>query len=222
MVKGIIHFNFIILTITIVFITSCTTAKYKFYPEIDYGIASWYGEEFHGNPTSSGEIFDMYQKTCAHREYPFGTKLKITNLSNNKSVYCLVNDRGPFISGRDIDLSYSAAREIDLVGKGMGKVKIEYVGRDNSYIKEVRYFSNKGPYTIQVGSFKEFSNANRLKKSLELSYKNAYITKVDIQGETFYRVRIGKFYSRDDVCRLAKILANEGYNVLITNYEERF
>ncbi len=219
--KKVIISNSLLLSICVIFLSSCTTAKYKFYPEVNYGIASWYGEEFHGSPTSSGEIFDMYQKTCAHLKYPFGTMLKVTNLSNNKSVYCLVNDRGPFISGRDIDLSYAAAREIELIGQGVGEVKIEYAGRDTSYIKEVRYLAEKTPYTIQVGSFREFSYAYRLKRSLELNYRNTYITEVEIKGETFYRVRIGKFYSKNEVHRVAKILANEGYPVFITGYEER-
>ncbi len=133
--KKVIRSNSHLLIICVIFISSCTTVKHKFYPEVNYGIASWYGKEFHGDLTSSGEVFDMYRKTCAHREYPFGTMLKVTNVSNNKSVYCLVNDRGPFISGRDIDLSYAAAREIGLIGEGVGEVKIEYAGRDTSYIK---------------------------------------------------------------------------------------
>ncbi|MEW6676132.1 MAG: septal ring lytic transglycosylase RlpA family protein [Nitrospirota bacterium] len=71
-------------------------------------MASWYGPDFHGRPTSSGELFNMYALTCAHREHPFGTRLKVTNISNNKTVSCVINDRGPFVSGRDLDLSYAA------------------------------------------------------------------------------------------------------------------
>lgn len=193
---------------------SCA-ARYK-----SYGIASWYGSEFHGRPTSSGEIYNMYDFTCAHKEYPFGTKLKVTDVSTNKSVYCLVNDRGPFVDGRDIDLSYAAAKEIGITGQGTSTVKIEYMGRDNSYIKQVRYVSDKGPFTIQVGSFKELSNALRLKTALELKYSRVYTTEVEIDGNRFYRVRIGKFYVKEDVHQLAKTLANEGYSVFITIYDE--
>jgi rare lipoprotein A len=86
--------------------------------------ASFYGEEFHGRQTSSGEIFDMYEYTAAHKTLPFGTRLKVTNLANGRSVIVVVNDRGPFIPGRDLDLSYGAARKIGLVGMGVGKVKV--------------------------------------------------------------------------------------------------
>lgn len=88
-------------------------------------VASFYGEEFHGRLTSSGEVFDMYDYTAAHKFLPFGTRLKVTNLANGRSVIVVVNDRGPFIPGRDLDLSYGAARKIDLVGMGVGKVKVK-------------------------------------------------------------------------------------------------
>jgi rare lipoprotein A len=189
------------------------------YQKRGHAVASWYGPDFHGRPTSSGEIFDMNAFTCAHREYPFGTKLKVTNISNKKTVNCLVNDRGPFVEGRDLDLSYAAAREIGLIGSGTSEVMIEYMGRDNSYIKEVRYSSSTGPFTIQVGSFREFSNAIRLKAGLELKYSSVYITEAEIDGNRFYRVRIGKFRIRDEVHDLAKTLADEGYGVFITSYE---
>jgi rare lipoprotein A len=215
-----INFCFLVIVIPF-FIASCASIRHGTYPEADYAFASWYGHDFHGKPTSSGEIFNMHEMTCAHRKYPFGTKLKVTNLLNDKAVYCLVNDRGPFVSGRDIDLSYAAAREIGLIGQGIGKVKIEYIGRDTSYIKEVKYLSDTGPYTVQVGSFRESSNASRLKRSLELNYGDVYITEAKIYGKIYYRVRIGKFYMRDDVYRLAKTLAEEGYNVFVTGYEER-
>ncbi len=208
--------NRYILLFVFLTLTSCATFRY----ESGYAIASWYGPDFHGKPTSSGEIFDMNALTCAHREYPFGTNLKVTNISNNKTVSCLVNDRGPFIEGRDLDLSYAAAKEIDLIGTGTCEVRIEYVGRDTSYIKEVGYFSSTGPFTIQVGSFREFSNAIRLKTGLELKYSSVYITEAEIDGNKFYRVRIGRFQIRDEVHDLAKTLADEGYGVFITSCDE--
>ncbi|NWF97795.1 MAG: septal ring lytic transglycosylase RlpA family protein [Nitrospirae bacterium] len=186
-----------------------------------YAVASWYGSEFHGKPTSSGEIFNMYANTCAHREYPFGTKLKVTNVMNNKSISCIVNDRGPFVSGRDIDLSYAAAKEIGLIPAGTSNVIIEYLGRDESYIKEVRYLSSSGPFTLQIGSFKDKSNAVRLKTALELKYKEVYLQQTSINGENYFRVRLGKFIEINEVKKLGKILANEGYSVFITKYEER-
>jgi len=87
--------------------------------------ASFYGEEFHGRLTSNGELFDMYGYTAAHKYLPFGTRLKVTNPANGRSVIVVVNDRGPFIPGRDLDLSYGAARKIGLVNDGVAKVKVK-------------------------------------------------------------------------------------------------
>jgi rare lipoprotein A len=90
-------------------------------------MASYYGDDFHGRKTASGEVFDQWKLTCAHRDLPFGTRLKVTNLQNKKSVLVRVNDRGPWVSGRLIDLSYAAAKKIDMIQRGVVKVKIEVV-----------------------------------------------------------------------------------------------
>lgn len=193
----------------------------KFKGERKKIIASWYGPDFHGRPTSSGELFNMYALTCAHKEYPFGTKLRVVNPQNNKEVECTVNDRGPFISGRDIDLSYAAARKIDLIGPGTGAVMIEPIGRDLRYVKYVRYGASNGTSTIQVGSFRDESNAKRLKTALDLNYKNVYIMEANVAGAKYYRVRVGKFNSRMDAQKTGNALATEGYNVLITKFEQQ-
>jgi rare lipoprotein A len=196
---------------------SCAGSRY----ETGYAVASWYGSEFQGKPTSSGEIFNMYAYTCAHKEYPFGTKLKVIHLSNNKSVICLVNDRGPFVRGRDIDLSYAAAKEIGLTGPGTSRVWIQYLGRDSSYRREVQYLANEGPFTLQVGSFMDLSNADRLKKALALKYGSVYISDADIRGKRFYRVRIGRFQLKAEAGQFGKTLAEEGYPVVVTAYDEK-
>ncbi len=92
----------------------------------DTGYASYYGNEFNGRKTASGEIFRQSNLTAAHKKLAFGTKVKVTNLSNNKSVTVRINDRGPFVAGRIIDLSKSAAKKIDMVGAGVAKVRIRY------------------------------------------------------------------------------------------------
>ena len=92
------------------------------------GVASWYGTKFHGRRTSSGEIFDMNKLTAAHNELPLGTRVRVTNLKNQKSVIVRINDRGPFVRGRVIDLSYAAAKKIGMVKDGVVKVRIEVVG----------------------------------------------------------------------------------------------
>lgn len=108
-----------------------------------------------------------------------------------------------------------------MIGIGTCKVKVENIGRDTGYIKEVIYLSKEGPFTVQVGSFRGFSNAKRLKMGLELKYSEVYISETEIDGSTFYRVRIGKFQTKDEVRHLSEILANEGYSVFITRYDER-
>ncbi len=90
-----------------------------------YGMATYYGKEFHGKKTASGEMFNMFDLTAAHRTLPFGTKVRVTNLKNNKSVIVRINDRGPFVKGRIIDLSYAAAEKIDLIIMGETRVKVE-------------------------------------------------------------------------------------------------
>ncbi len=92
---------------------------------IIHGNASYYADKFHGRKTANGEIFDMYKKSAAHKTLPFNTMLKVTNLKNNKNVVVRINDRGPFVRGREIDLSYRAAQELDMIPEGVAKVQIK-------------------------------------------------------------------------------------------------
>lgn len=212
-----------IIGLSFLLIISCASAKKT--PSIEYlpkegrkGIASWYGPDFHGKPTASGEIYNMYDYTCAHREYPFGTKLRVVNLQNGKEVVCTVNDRGPFIPGRELDLSYASAKKIDLIGPGVAEVLMEPVGRDISYVRYVKYAPTAGALTIQVGAFREIDNAVRLKQALSLKYQNVHINKTNVKGQIFYRVRVGKFTNYDEAYNLAKSMGQEGYRVMITNF----
>lgn len=222
---GLIHSTSLVtgclLLIAALAFASCTSSRLETYQEPRAAVASWYGAEFHGRPTASGERFDMYGLTCAHREFPFGTLLQVTNTSNEKTVRCVVNDRGPFVPGRDIDLSYGAAKEIGLIGPGTATVRISYLGRDSGYIKEVKYASSGGPYTIQVGAFREMDNALRLKSGLELKYKGVYVIEASVNNTTYYRVRVGKFQGKKEAFALAKTMAEEGYSPIIMHYDER-
>ncbi|HXX81209.1 MAG TPA: septal ring lytic transglycosylase RlpA family protein [Thermodesulfovibrionales bacterium] len=210
-----------LLVVTVFILASCSSTRYQSRGDTGSGVATWYGPEFHGKTTASGERFNMYDLTCAHKELPFGAVLEVTNIANGRSVKCTVNDRGPFVSGRDLDLSYAAAKEIGLIGPGQARVSIVYLGRDSSYVKEVKYVSSGGPYTVQVGSFKELDNALHLKASLELKYKEVYIIEAEVKKATHYRVRVGKFLRRGEAFGLAKTLADEGYSPQVTHYDER-
>jgi len=179
----------------------------KYYPKYvkngftKIGKASWYGKPFHGRLTANGERYNMYNMTAAHRTYAMGTRLKITNLSNRKSVKVRVNDRGPFYSSRSIDLSYGAARKIGMIHKGVGRVKIEVLSGKKSYkkAKSLKTKSWKKPtkkpvvkivrdQKVQVASFFNKSSATAFKKKFKL--KNAKIVNVYIKSKkkTAYRV----------------------------------
>jgi peptidoglycan lytic transglycosylase len=201
---------------------ACATAHQSIYPASSYAVASWYGQKFQGRPTSSGETFDMYKKTCAHREYAFGTKLRVTNPANGKTVECVVNDRGPFVEGRDLDLSYAAAKEIALIGPGTGRVLVEREGRDSSYIRtvEVQTAELAGPLAIQVGSFTDGLNAIRLKEALNLRYANVYIQEAEIEGTGYYRVRVGNFEAAGEALEVAQRLGQEGYQPFVIKADQ--
>jgi rare lipoprotein A len=198
------------------FLASCSSV-HKGSLDKTYAVASWYGPKFHGRPTSSGEIFNMHAMTCAHKEYPFGTRLKVTNAENNRSAECIVNDRGPFVEDRDIDLSYAVAKEIGVTGPGIARVLLEPQGRDNSYIRPVKFrISGKtGPFAVQVGSFTENINAIRLKTGLKLKYTNVYVQEVEVKGMTYYRVRIGNYQDYNSALSAAEQLGEEGYPTIL-------
>jgi rare lipoprotein A len=101
--------------------------------KLEFGLASWYGEECNGNPTASGEVFDMQELTAAHRELPLGTKIKVTNLLNSRSLIVRVNDRGPNLPGRVVDLSAAAAERLGFLGRGLAPVQVEVVACPKNY-----------------------------------------------------------------------------------------
>lgn len=225
--RGVITRVHIVLFACTLFLFSCSTVQRDVYPTLPagetYAVASWYGPKFHGRPTASGEIFDMYKSTCAHKTYPFGLLLKVTLLSSNRSVECIVNDRGPFIKGRDIDLSYAAAKQIGLVGPGVGRVLLEQRGRNTSYIKrvKVRALREAGPFAIQVGAFTDNINAIRLKTALSLIHSNVYIQEAFVRDRNYYRVRIGDYDDFERVFSIAKGLGEVGYPSIIVKADIR-
>jgi len=148
---------------------------------IQRGYASWYGPNFHGKYTSSGEKYNMYAYTAAHKTLPMDTMVKVVNLNNGKSVIVRINDRGPFVNNRIIDLSYAAAKQISLDRTGVAPVRITVIGfKGKNYIKG---------YMIQVGAFINRQGALRLAEK----YKNlGYNTKI-LRSGNFYKVYITGF-----------------------------
>lgn len=182
-----------------------------------YGaVASWYGPGFNGRRTASGEVFDQDRLTAAHRTYAFGTRLKLTNPQTGRSCVVVVNDRGPFVSGVDIDISRGASRAIGRLDTG--PVILEELGRDTSYIGAIHTgrISGKGVLRVQVGSFTDEDNAGRLKEGLDIGYDNVRITRAEVGGRTVYKVQVGSFTDKPDAYRTARRLADEGYETWIT------
>ncbi|MGI9533837.1 MAG: septal ring lytic transglycosylase RlpA family protein [Thermodesulfobacteriota bacterium] len=172
------------------------------------GLASWYGDKEHKNKTASGERFSRYAYTAAHKTLPFGTVVRVTNLENGRDVVVKINDRGPFIRGRIIDLSYASAGSIDLVRTGTAKVKVEVISSPSS--RNDNFF--KPIYTVQVGSFSSKVNASSVKNDLNSEISNDIrIEPVKIKGYTYYRVRVGMFSSKSKAESLKRKLRNYGY-----------
>ncbi len=169
---------------------------------VEEGYASWYGPKFHGRRTSSGEPFNMHDLTAAHRTLPFGTYVKVTRLDNGKWVIVRINDRGPFIKNRIIDLSWKAAKQLGMIRDGTVKVRVEALqpatlspyahNEDNWILQPVPSFT-AGPFEIQVASFTNIANALRLKKRLKNRFDYATVVPFHCNGTTYYRVRVGAF-----------------------------
>src|SRR5271156_1509713 len=121
---------------------------------VEEGVASWYGDPFNGHRTSNGEIYDMYQFTAAHRTLPFGAVVRVTNLTNGKQTEVRINDRGPFVGNRVIDLSYSAAQAIQMVGPGTASGRLEVIAGPDPRV---------GFFAVQVGAFLSQDNAERFR-----------------------------------------------------------
>jgi rare lipoprotein A len=175
---------------------------------VQQGIASWYGADFHGKQTSSGEVYDMYQLTCAHNTLPLGTMVMVTNLENGRSVELKVNDRGPFVKGRIIDVSYAAARMLDMHEQGTAAVRVEVIGSAPELVQR---------YTLQVGSFIDETNAQKLAEQLRKNFENVTITTLETPTQKYHRVRVGQFDTRESALITAEKLSQMGFKVLVTD-----
>ena len=152
------------------------------------GVASWYGPDFHGKKTANGEWYDMYQMTAAHRILPMHTRLVIRNLDNGRTTEVRVNDRGPFVNNRIIDLSYAAADALGVVGPGTARVSLQTVaGQRIQYV---------GPFFVQYGAFVVEANARNLRSKLVArGFAGTRITKGELNRTTYWRVQVGAFSS---------------------------
>ncbi len=168
------------------------------------GIASWYGKQFHGRKTSNGEIYDMYGGTAAHKTLPMGTMLLVKNLKNGRTTVVRINDRGPFVKNRIIDLSYSAAKSIDMIGKGTAKVMIIALGeavhtatktgsgkKSGVHAPKLKHKNfNAGHFYVQVGSFEYRKEARKLATKFAGQGKDVIIQQFPAAGTYLFRVMV--------------------------------
>ncbi|HEV3278837.1 MAG TPA: septal ring lytic transglycosylase RlpA family protein [Terriglobia bacterium] len=166
------------------------------------GLASWYGHPYHGRPTSSGEIYNMYAMTAAHRTLPFGTQVRVHDLDNGQAVEVRINDRGPFVDGRIIDLSYSAAKAMGMLGAGVARVQLE--------ILNPAVLKTPGIFAVQVGAFRERSNADRLRDRIAERFQPVIIQSFDRGDGLYHRVRVGQESTEEAAQELGRQLQQAG------------
>jgi len=176
------------------------------------GIASWYGGKFHGRKTSSGERYDMYALTAAHRTLPLGTIVRVTRTGNGRSIVLKVNDRGPFIDGRIIDLSYGAARRLRMVEDGLANVVVEaFDGGPGT----PAYRGAPTVFSLQVGSFSDRENAQELVDALRSDFTSVSVSPFKDRGRTYFRVRVGRYGSEKEALQATAALENRGYHPFV-------
>jgi rare lipoprotein A len=155
------------------------------------GIASWYGPGFHRATTATGETYDMYAMSAAHRTLPLPCYVRVTNLGNGRSVVVRVNDRGPFKGDRIIDLSYSAAAKLEMIRSGTAKVEVTVLSPGGEKARPPAR-SEQQPLFVQAGAFSDADNASRLRDSLRLEGDTkAFVRETSSNGKPLYQVRIG-------------------------------
>ena len=192
---------------------------------VERGVASWYGKKFHGRKTSSGEVYNMYAMTAAHKTLPLPIYVRVENLKNGRSVVVKVNDRGPFVDDRIIDLSFAAAEKLGVVGPGTAKVEISVVNSGTNsrptqqaarpVVRAVPLTENAAadvPLFIQMGSFGSEVNAQNLVRELEgVNEKAATVSQLETSNGLFYRVRVGPLFDVDEANAVIRRLNQKGF-----------
>ena len=185
---------------------------------VQKGDASWYGTKFHGRKTSSGEDYDMYAMTAAHKTLPLPTYVEVRRTDNNKKIIVKVNDRGPFHDGRIIDLSYAAATKLGITGEGTAPVEIRAINTSGLDLNTASVVvpsavENTGKILVQVAAFKAEDQAERVATELrEKRFQSVRVHVAQSDGQKFYRVRIGPIPNMDLAYRVIRNLNDIGHN----------
>jgi peptidoglycan lytic transglycosylase len=180
------------------------------------GLASWYGYPFHGRPTASGEVYDLRDLTAAHRTLPLGTRVLVTNVDNGQIVEVRVNDRGPFVDGRILDLSYGAARILGGVESGVIPVRIQVLalpGSDRPI--GARPAAVSAAWSVQLGAFTSRARADGLREAVERDGGRAAVSETVVRAQTMYRVRMGPYPDQAAAAAAAQRLAARGYLTVV-------
>jgi rare lipoprotein A len=188
-------------------LAACGSSGLQPMPSVDRGwnqtgMASWYGGEFHGRTTANGEVYDMYGLTAAHKTLPFDTLVEVQNLDNGTSVQVRINDRGPFVRGRIIDLTYAAAERIGMIGPGTARVRVHVVG-------ETEVAGRR--FAVQVGAFSDPAAARSLEHELGRGYPE-----VRVESDAgIHRVLVGSFEKGKKARKLERRLRSAGYDAFV-------
>lgn len=182
--------------------------------EIQAGVASWYGPQFHGKLTANGETYNMNDLTAAHRTLPFNTVVQVENLNNGRSVVVRINDRGPYIGDRVIDLSRKAAREIDMEDAGTSNVRI-YLLQEGDRPVTAQNASSRESFTVQLASFNSEMEARTFSSRVD----GARVEQVTIAGATIYRVYYGSFDRAEEARQAKSRLESQGIDGFVKQEE---
>jgi rare lipoprotein A len=212
----------VLFLLACLFVAACSVppSKVKLQPALDSpyrasqtGIASWYGPGFHGKATASGAIYNQNDLTAAHQTLPLGTRVMVTNLETSRSTEVVINDRGPFAKGRIIDLSFAAGRALGMIDPGTIPVRIEVV---DSGPQKIQSIPTSLDYTLQLGSFSQLENAQKLRDRLANAYNDVAIAPLQVKDVTYYRVQLGTFSTRHTAEERARQLSQAGFPVIVT------
>lgn len=193
---------------------------------VETGMASWYGHPYHGRKTSNGETYDMEEYTAAHLQLPFNTVVRVTNLATSRSVDVRINDRGPFIHDRIVDLSRAAARQIGMIAEGTAMVRLEVMeapgglngpaSSENFTLSQAQGCGAGPYYGVQVGAFADIDNAERMAGKMRLAYGTAAILSAQPDGgQQVYRVVVGSAAAGDDLDSVRRRLADDGIDSFV-------
>jgi rare lipoprotein A len=177
------------------------------------GVASWYGPGFDGRRTATGEVYNQEEMTAASTVIPLGSNVMVTNLDNGRAVQVRINDHGPYLKGRKIDLSHEAARTLGIVTPGTARVRIDVLSQPQG----TRPIGTPIRYYVQVGSYSQQTNARRVSNKLAPYYRDVRIDPVTTGTRCFYRVRMGWFATRDEARERANDCARFGYPIVIVS-----